>query len=117
MATVKRNKRQWSELVGSYTPITLDATTLFLNSNKFWYSAGTTTMKGLRAYFDFYDVLTEVEDEYSVKMRIGDVITGINGLATVPSAGEGAVYNVNGQRMQTLQKGINIVNGKKVMVK
>ena len=27
------------------------------------------------------------------------------------------IYNLNGQRMQSLQKGINIVNGKKVLMK
>ena len=28
---------------------------------------------------------------------------------------EGAVYNLAGQRLQKMQKGINIVNGKKIL--
>ena len=34
-----------------------------------------------------------------------------------PSNGEEAIYNLAGQRIQKMQKGINIVNGKKVMSK
>ena len=34
-----------------------------------------------------------------------------------PSNGEEAIYNLAGQRIQKMQKGINIVNGKKVMIK
>jgi len=32
-------------------------------------------------------------------------------------ATEGAIYNLSGQRLNSLQKGINIVNGKKILVK
>ena len=42
--------------------------------------------------------------------------TGIN-LTPTLSEGEEAIYNVAGQRLNKVQKGINIVNGKKVMVK
>ncbi len=115
VATVKRTKKQWSELIGSYTPITLEAQTLFLNSNKFWYSAGATTMKGLRAYFDFYDVLTEVEDALSIKIRIGDFTTDIKHLEG--SAGQGSIYNLNGQKQYEVMKGLNIVDGNKLFIK
>ena len=27
------------------------------------------------------------------------------------------IYNLNGQRLETMQKGINIINGKKILVK
>ena len=43
---------------------------------------------------------------------------GINGLTPNPSpVSEGSIYNLAGQRLQKLQRGINIVNGKKVLVK
>ena len=116
VATVKRTKKQWSELVGSYTPITLEAQTLFLNSNKFWYSAGETTMKGLRAYFDFYDVLTDVEDALSIKIRIDDTVTGIDHMAGMQNFVRG-IYDMNGRQLGEAQKGINIINGKKVLQK
>ena len=42
-----------------------------------------------------------------------DDTDAINSLT--PTEGEGAIYNLSGQRVNKLQKGINIVNGKKVL--
>ena len=57
-------------------------------------------VKGIRLYFDGTEETT-----------------GINNLTPAISEGNGAIYNLAGQRMETLQKGINIVNGKKVIIK
>ena len=46
-----------------------------------------------------------------------DETTGIVNLPTANSKGEGAVYNLNGQRVQKAQKSLYIIDGKKVMVK
>ncbi len=43
-------------------------------------------------------------------------MTGI-GLTPTLSQGKGAIYNLQGQRISTLQKGLNIVNGRKVVIK
>ena len=43
-------------------------------------------------------------------------MTGI-GLTPTLSKGEGAIYNLQGQRISSLQKGLNIVNGRKVYVR
>ena len=42
-----------------------------------------------------------------------------DGISLTPtlSEGEGAIYNLAGQRMSKLQKGINIVNGKKIAIR
>ena len=40
---------------------------------------------------------------------------GINSLTPALSEGEGAIFNLAGQRISKMQKGINIVNGKKVL--
>ena len=40
---------------------------------------------------------------------------GINSLTPALSEGEGAIYNLAGQRISRLQKGINIIGGKKVL--
>ena len=40
---------------------------------------------------------------------------GIRSLTPALSEGEGAIYNLAGQRLNKMQKGINIVNGKKVL--
>ena len=43
-------------------------------------------------------------------------MTGID-LTPTLSKGEGVIYNLQGQRIRSLQKGLNIVNGRKVYVK
>ena len=47
-------------------------------------------------------------------------VTGVKTIQNAQSSlqqGDTAIYNLAGQRMLKLQKGINIVNGKKVVVK
>ena len=48
---------------------------------------------------------------------VGDDADAINHLAVPLCEGECAIYNVNGQQLQTLQRGLNIVGGRKVIVK
>lgn len=119
VATVKRTKKQWSELIGTYVANTvLEDQMLFLSGNKFWYSKGLTKMMGMRAYFDFYDVLTVVE-ESSVKavMDYNDEATAIVDL-NAPTAdnvyGVDGVYYGNNVELARLPKGTYIINGKKV---
>ena len=119
VATVKRNKKQWSEFIGTYVAnTTLEATNIFLSENKFWYSTGNTKMKAFRAYFDFYDVITEIEDEYgAIKVRLdfdGDA-TAIDTIAAGKSAVEGT-FDMSGRKIENAQRGLNIVDGKKVYV-
>ena len=45
-----------------------------------------------------------------------DIDTGIS-LTPALSKGEGAIYNVSGQRLDKMQKGINIKDGKKIIIK
>lgn len=104
-------------IVGTYTVTKVPNVCLFLSGNKFWYSTGATEMQAFRAYFNFYDLLTEVEDEYAasrIKMVFDDQTTGING---VNINVDGEYYNLNGLRVETPAKGIYIKDGKKVVVK
>lgn len=55
-----------------------------------------------------------IYDDFKLLYLGKEVSTGINSVSTVA---EGAIFNVAGQKLNTLQKGINIVNGKKVYVK
>lgn len=124
-AVVKRTKRQWSEMIGTYKAGTeVPEKTLFLNNNKFYYSMGKTTMKGYRAYFDFYDVLTDVEDvlsESNIRFFVDEEPAIIEGIGE-SSVLQGAVYNVNGQLVgkdidvKTLPRGIYYVDSKKVAI-
>lgn len=52
----------------------------------------------------------------SLSIVAADETTGIEALESAENA-EMSVYNLQGQRVQRLQKGLNIVNGKKVIVK
>ncbi|MCR5533925.1 MAG: chitobiase/beta-hexosaminidase C-terminal domain-containing protein [Bacteroidaceae bacterium] len=45
----------------------------------------------------------------------GENETAINSLTPALSKGEGVIFNLAGQRLQKMQKGINIVNGKKIL--
>ena len=90
---------------------------LVLSGGKFWYSVGLTKMKAFRAYFDFYDVLTEVE-EASVKVQIDldDEETGIDGI--VDSQSNGGWFDLSGRNVaKPKQQGIYIQKGKKTLVK
>lgn len=120
VATVNRTRRQWSELIGTYVAnTTVPEKTLFLSGNKFYYSTGATKMKAFRAYFDFYDVLTNVDESYPVKMMIdiNGVETGIENMVD----GQGTkdnVYDLSGRKVTKPQhRGVYIVNGKKTLIK
>jgi hypothetical protein len=52
----------------------------------------------------------------NVTIDYDDDPTAINGVATVRYE-NGAVYNLNGQKVNSLKKGLYIVNGKKVVIK
>ena len=41
--------------------------------------------------------------------------TAINSLTPALSEGEGAIFNIAGQKLSKMQKGINIVDGKKIL--
>ena len=114
----------YNSFVGTYVANTeVPNMGLFLNGNKFWYSAGKTKMKAFRAYFDFYDILTEVEDalaEAKIRFTVDEKPTRIEGVGE-PNVVQGAVYNVNGQLvghdidLNSQPKGIYFVDGKKVV--
>lgn len=116
-AAIKRTKKQWSEMIGTYVAETVvEDQMLFLSGGQFWYSTGKTKMKGYRAYFDFYDVLTEVE-EAGVKMFVdfGGEQTRINGIDNGQPEADG-VYDLSGRKVSNPQhNGVYIINGKKVL--
>lgn len=118
VAAVKRTKKQWSEFIGTYVAgTTVEDQMLFLSGNQFWYSTGQTQMKAFRGYFDFYDVLTEVENAANISFYVGDEATEISLTPNAPVA-ESGIYDLQGRKMNgnvQLPKGIYILNGKKVV--
>lgn len=121
----------YNKMIGTYTPETVignsedDFYQLFLSNNKFYYSKGTAKMKAFRAYFEFLDELTDKSAGVS-NAKISffvDETTGISDIKSETKVDSDAVYNINGQYvgknidMNTLPKGVYIINGKKKIVK
>jgi hypothetical protein len=75
-----------------------------------FYMADKGTIKAGKAYLQIRDGI-DVKAFYFNE----DAETGIESLTPALSEGEGAIYNLSGQRISKLQKGINIVNGKKIL--
>jgi len=113
-----RRKNQPRQFVGTYVANTvLDWGTLFLSDNQFWYSTGSTMMKGFRGYFNLIDLIPDFENNYEsrVSMVFDDgSAAGIH--QRMNTDGHGAVvFDLQGRRVdEPKAKGIYIVNGKKV---
>lgn len=114
----------YNSFVGTYVANTVVPNEcLFLNNNKFYYSTGSTQMKGYRGYFAFYIVLPEVEEELEAKIRLvfDGWSTNINELST-SNVQKGTIYNMNGQLIgmdidiNNLPKGVYMIDGKKVAI-
>ena len=110
---------------GTFDPVSFnseDKSILFLGGgNKLYYPDGTatTTINAFRAYFQLNDP-TQVK-EFKLSFDGEDSADGIS-LTPDPSpvgegsnVGEDAIYNLAGQRLSKMQRGINIVNGKKIL--
>ena len=108
----------YNSFVGSYVNQTVvPDMCLFLSDNKFWYSAGATKMEGFRAYFDFYDVLAEVEGAGARISMLFDDPTSIKATLMSKEQMTDKIFNMNGQLVTTPRKGVYIMNGKKMVVK
>ena len=98
------------DFVGTYeASTTIPAGNYFISGNKLWKSDGTTNIKGTRAYIDATKVPAS-----DVKLFIDDIETSIEEI-NGEDMEDGLIYNLAGQRIQKMQKGINIVNGKKIL--
>lgn len=112
-----RQRKVYGSFIGTYhAGEAVPAYSLFLSGNKFYYSTGNTVLKGFRGYFQFNDVLTDVEDIAGVKFHffLNDGETGIESLSGSLSDGDKR-YNLAGQRVGRNYKGIVIENGRKTI--
>lgn len=89
---------------------------LILSGGKFSYAnAATQPLKAFHAYFDFYDVLSELGNAAAcIKMVFDDTPTGIN---TVQTMGANDAYNLQGMKVNSDYKGIVIKRGRKIVNK
>ena len=118
-AAIKRTKKQWSEMTGFYTAnTTLEENCLFLSGGKFWYATDSSKkMKGYRAYFDFYDELDDKAASVKMAINIDGIETNINAINN-DGIQTGETYDLSGRKVsKPQQRGIYIIDGKKVAVK
>lgn len=116
----------YNSFIGTYVANTeVPENTLFISENKFWYSTGSARMKAFRGYFDFYDVLTDVENaQAKISFSFVDSsVDSINGPVAGDDSSEDKVYTIDGVLVgkgipaKRLSKGVYIVKGKKLVIK
>lgn len=94
---------------GVYTNGKAPMGSFIISNNKFYNVDSDVTLKGFRGYIT-------VDSGNSVKalsFDLDDDATGLKDLNDLNDLKE--IYNVAGQRMSKVQKGINIINGKKIL--
>lgn len=121
----KKDAYAYNSFYGNYVPNTIvPSFGLFLNNNQFYYSTGKSKLKAFRGYFYLENAyLAESPDAGAkISIYIDDEATGIDGFA-VPFVANG-VYDLSGRKIQLqdgdlnkLQKGVYIIDGKKVTIK
>ena len=90
---------------------------IFLSGNKFYYSVGTTKIKGFRGYFTFTDQLkNKGASARSIGFDFGDDTTGVKAV-NVNEADSDKYYDLNGRRVEKPAKGVYIIKGNKVIIK
>ena len=94
---------------------TVAAGDYFLSADKLFQSKGETTVKGTRAYLKAKAGTDAAE--VKVEFFIDGVATAIESIDADTDVQNGTVYNLAGQRVQKAQRGLYIVNGKKMLVK
>ena len=96
-----------------------DKTKLILGAdNKLYYPSKNINVGACRAYFIIPSAAANAAAPQMVMGFEGEETTSIQTLNVTPeSQNDTPVYNLNGQRLSAPQKGINIVNGKKVIIK
>ena len=108
----------YSGFYGTYRAgTTLDKFTLFLSDNKFWYSNGNTKMKAFRAYFEFLDILTEVEDAYSSRISMNFSDNESTSITSIDQTTNNRYYDLQGRQVDRPGKGVYVRDGRKVVVK
>ena len=109
------------QFIGTYSAVNLTS----MDKSNIWFvgsgntlynpSDQSTSLKALRAYFQ----LDGNNNVKSINMNFDGDATGIKRTEDTEKteATEGVIYNLQGQRLNSLQRGINIIGGKKVLVK
>lgn len=92
-----------------------DVNVYFLSGGQIVKAAAESTLDANRAFIVMENVPEVTGDVKGLRIYLNDTTTGIQ--ATKSADGKTVIFNLAGQRLQNAQKGINIVRGKKVLVK
>ena len=116
VATMERTDKEWSEFIGTYVTTEMPTRTLYFSDDKFNYALKNKQINAFHAYFDFSDMLSGLYLN-NVSFVIEES-TGITDIEIEDMEPEGW-YTTDGRKLNGKpdQKGIYIVNGKKVLVK
>lgn len=114
--TIVEDESSTVTFVGLFAPTSLTAddneNAFIVSSNKLYHVASDINMAAYRGYFT-------VDSKAGVKnfvLSFDDDATAIDAVETTQQA-NAEIYNLAGQRLSKVQKGVNIVNGRKVLVK
>ena len=97
---------------GVYAPATVAEGDYFIGNGAVYKSNGDTSIKAFRAYIDVDNTVAG-----EVKLFIDGITTGISEINGEAQTEQGAIYTLSGQRVNRAQKGIYVIDGKKVVVK
>jgi hypothetical protein len=102
-----------ASFVGVFSPTTIGTGHFFIGNGALYKSAGATNINAFRAYIQ----LAHPNVPNNVRMFVDgeETETGIENVNVSDNDNQAVIYNVAGQRISKMQKGINIVNGKKVL--
>lgn len=101
----------------------VDQSILFISSNTIYYVGENTTIGAQRGYFKLGGFIYNGTGSTSTGVKefgitlLDEDPTGIDDVNDNLNLNDEPIYNIAGQRINKMQKGINIVNGKKIMVK
>ena len=91
------------------------------NDNKIKAFQDNGTLKGFRGYFYWLYSDDEWSKSFNLNICFDDEPTGINSIQLIRNTSKTIIYNMSGQNIGTshekLQKGIYLINGKKVVIK
>ena len=115
---------EYADFIGIFNPKAIageDKSILYLGgANKLYYPNAAMTINACRGYFQLKGI--EASDVVATKMWFGEEEQPLSispegeGTIAFPREGlDGVLYNLSGQRLSKPQKGINIINGRKVL--
>lgn len=121
----KRDPYRYNSFVGTYVAeTTVPEETMYMAGEQFFYSDGTVKLLGYRGYFDFYDVLSDMDvSARMVQLVVDGTPVGIENVIMDYTPTSGRIYTLSGQFVgrklsaSKLKKGVYIINDKKVVVK